>query len=73
MVTASGEQRGYRRQASFIRGQTKGLPPNTRGGGPVRELRPPGSVRGVSSNGYPYRDIRKPEENILARPICHVR
>ncbi|MBN6742920.1 hypothetical protein JKG47_20995, partial [Acidithiobacillus sp. MC6.1] len=23
---------------------------------PVRELRPPGSVRGVSSNGYPYRD-----------------
>jgi hypothetical protein len=28
----------------------------TRGGSPVRELRPPGSVRGVPSNGHPYRD-----------------
>ena len=28
----------------------------TRGGSPVRELRPPGSVRGASSNGCPYRD-----------------
>ena len=25
-------------------------------GSPVRESRPPGSVRGVLSNGYPYRD-----------------
>jgi hypothetical protein len=24
----------------------------------VRELRPPGSVRGASSNGCPYRDLR---------------
>ena len=28
----------------------------TRGGSPVRESRPPGSVRGVPSNGHPYRD-----------------
>jgi hypothetical protein len=27
----------------------------TRGGSPVRESRPPGSVRGASSNGCPYR------------------
>ncbi|MEM5655894.1 hypothetical protein AAFA10_25310, partial [Klebsiella pneumoniae] len=25
--------------------------------GPVRKSRTPGSVRGVSGNGYPYRDI----------------
>ena len=35
-----------RRASSFI----------TRGGSPVRELRPPGSVQGVPSNGHPYRD-----------------
>jgi hypothetical protein len=28
----------------------------TRGGSPVRESRQPGSVRGASSNGCPYRD-----------------
>ena len=28
----------------------------TRDGSPVRESRPPGSVRGASSNGCPYRD-----------------
>ena len=28
----------------------------TRGGSPVRESRAPGSVRGVLSNGHPYRD-----------------
>src|SRR5260221_12655663 len=28
----------------------------TRGGSPVRESPPPGSVRGASSNGCPYRD-----------------
>src|SRR4029077_9559310 len=28
----------------------------TRGGSPVRESRPPGSVRGASSNGCPYRN-----------------
>src|SRR5260370_415796 len=29
----------------------------TRGGSPVRESRPPGSVRGASSNGCPYRHM----------------
>jgi hypothetical protein len=33
----------------------------TRGGSPVRESRPPGSVRGASSNGCPYRD--RPSKN----------
>jgi hypothetical protein len=33
----------------------------TRGGSPVRESRPPGSVRGASSDGCPYRDSREPE------------
>ncbi|WP_223862142.1 hypothetical protein, partial [Klebsiella quasivariicola] len=32
-------------------------PPDTRGRSPVRKSRTPGSVRGVSGNGYPYRDI----------------
>jgi hypothetical protein len=31
-------------------------PSNTQGGSPVRESRPPGSVRGVLSNEHPYRD-----------------
>ncbi|MFM3651217.1 hypothetical protein AB8S51_25570, partial [Klebsiella pneumoniae] len=30
--------------------------PDTRGRSPVRKSRTPGSVRGVSGNGYPYRD-----------------
>ncbi|WP_440104513.1 hypothetical protein, partial [Klebsiella pneumoniae] len=33
-----------------------GSPPDTRGRSPVRKSRTPGSVRGVSGNGYPYRD-----------------
>jgi hypothetical protein len=32
------------------------LPSNTQGGSPVRELRPPGFVRGALSNECPYRD-----------------
>ena len=32
------------------------LPLLTRGGSPVRESRPPGSVRGVPGNRHPYRD-----------------
>jgi hypothetical protein len=32
------------------------LPSNTQGGSRVRELRMLGSVRGVLSNGRPYRD-----------------
>ena len=51
--------RGYQHRAFFNRGQANVLPPNTQGGSPVRESRPPGSVRGVSSNGYPYRDVRR--------------
>ena len=49
---------GCRLRAFFIRGLTSALPLHTRGGSPVRELRTPGSVRGVSSNGYLYRDNR---------------
>ena len=33
----------------------------------MRELRPPGSVRGVPSNGHPYRDSGAP---IKAPPMC---
>jgi hypothetical protein len=36
----------------------------TRGGSPVRESRPPGSVRGASSNGCPYCD--RPCRNALS-------
>jgi len=32
------------------------LPSLTQGGSPVRELRPPGFVRGALSNERPYRD-----------------
>ena len=37
----------------------------TRGGSPVRESRPPGSVRGASSNGCPYRD--RPSKDIRVK------
>ncbi|WP_211356657.1 hypothetical protein, partial [Enterobacter roggenkampii] len=37
-------------------GLWSGSPPDTRGRSPVRKSRTPGSVRGVSGNGYPYRD-----------------
>ncbi len=40
-----------------IHGLWSGSPPDTRGRSPVRKSRTPGSVRGVSGNGYPYRDI----------------
>ena len=41
---------------SFIPGRVNASPSNTKGGSPVRESRPPGSVRGVPSNGHSYRD-----------------
>jgi hypothetical protein len=42
---------------AWVRGAARGASSFiTRGGSPVRELRPPGSVRGVPSNGHPYRD-----------------
>ena len=47
-----------RRASSFI----------TRGGSPVRELRPPGSVRGVPSNGHPYRDMLR-ENNVRSSTV----
>ena len=41
----------------WVRGAARGASSLiTRGRSPVRELRPPGSVRGVLSNGHPYRD-----------------
>ncbi|AOR89354.1 hypothetical protein AOG30_10265 [Klebsiella pneumoniae subsp. pneumoniae] len=50
--------RGVDRPAIFfIHGLWSGSPPDTRGRSPVRKSRTPGSVRGVSGNGYPYRDI----------------
>ena len=42
---------------AWVRGAARGASTLiTRGGSPVRELRTPGSVRGVPSNGHPYRD-----------------
>ena len=46
----------YLQFVSFILGRANASPSNTQGGSPVRESRPPGSVRGASSNGCPYRD-----------------
>ncbi len=44
------------RPMSFIPGPTSASPSTTQGGSPVRESRTLGSVRGVPSNGHPYRD-----------------
>ncbi len=49
---------GYQGFGFFIHGLWSGSPPDTRGRSPVRKSRTPGSVRGVSGNGYPYRDIK---------------
>src|ERR1700687_3060244 len=46
----------YLQFVSFILGRANASPSNTQGGSPVRESRPPGSVRGVLSNGHSYRD-----------------
>ncbi len=54
---------GYQGFGFFIHGLWSGSPPDTRGRSPVCKSRTPGSVRGVSGNGYPYRDI------ILRRPF----
>ncbi len=48
---------GYQGFGFFIHGLWSGSPPDTRGRSPVRKSRTPGSVRGVSGNGYPYRDV----------------
>lgn len=47
---------GYRQPKFFTRGRSVALPSNTQGKSPVRELRTPGSVRGVSGNRHSYRD-----------------
>jgi len=47
---------GYPSPEFYTPGPNNALPPNTQGGSPVRELRPPGSVRGVFRNGYSYRN-----------------
>ena len=48
---------GCQSLASFTRGQTSALPSNIRGGSRMRECRTSGSVRGVPSNGHPYRNL----------------
>jgi len=45
-------------RASFIPGPISALPSNTQGRSRMLELGSSGSVRGVSSNGHPYRDPR---------------
>jgi RNA-directed DNA polymerase len=44
---------------SSIRGPNAASPPNTQGGSPVRESRPPGSERGALGNQRPYRNLNK--------------
>src|ERR1700704_2256831 len=51
------QRSSYLYPVSFIPGRANASPSNTQGGSPVREIRPPGSVRGVLSNGHSYRDI----------------
>jgi hypothetical protein len=50
------QRSSYLYPISFIPGRVNASPSDTQGGSPVRESRPPGSVRGVPSNGHPYRD-----------------
>jgi hypothetical protein len=50
------QRSSYLYPISFIPGRVNASPSDTQGGSPVRESRPPGSVRGVLSNGHPYRD-----------------
>ncbi len=61
LTFADSEFSTKRRQTRgfFIHGLWSGSPPDTRGRSPVRKSRTPGSVRGVSGNGYPYRDVFK--------------
>jgi len=42
--------------------------PLTEGGSPVREIRPPGSVRGAARKGRPYRDWRGPRVTSVPTP-----
>src|SRR5271157_2072925 len=62
----------YLQFVSFILGRANASPSNTQGGSPVRESRPPGSVRGAFSNGCPYRD-RASEDIRLKRKLSRNR
>src|SRR3979490_3414592 len=62
----------YLQFVSFILGRANASPSNTQGGSPVRESRPPGSVRGVLSNEHPYRDsptLINPSTNVQQSDI----
>ena len=72
----TGEQHTCRTQSresvsqrlDWVRGAARGASSFiTRGRSPVRELRPPGSVRGVPSNGHPYRDSGIADPQLLRR------
>src|ERR1700732_4315753 len=60
----------YLYPVSFIPGRANASPSNTQGGSPVRESRPPGSVRGAPSNGCPYRDTK--EGSWMSHPTKYV-
>src|SRR4029434_192033 len=62
------QRSSYLYSISFIPGRVNASPSDTQGGSPVRESRPPGSVRGVPSNGHPYRDRNgnRPERSKFA-------
>src|SRR5258705_13321009 len=52
----NSQRSSYLQFVSFIPGRANASRSNTQGGSPVREIRPPGSVRGVLSNEHSYRD-----------------
>jgi hypothetical protein len=88
-ITPQGEQRIYWGKdlplaaeflplpVSFIPGRANASPSNTQGGSPVREIRPPGSVRGVFSNWHSYRDSvnppRKQRMSFRQRSVTYVK
>src|SRR5262249_51104952 len=49
---------GFLLRGSFIPGPISASPSNTQGRSRMLELGSSGSVRGVASNGHPYRDPR---------------
>jgi hypothetical protein len=67
---------GCQSHASSTPGQTSASPSNIRGGSRMRECRTSGSVRGVPSNGHPYRNHGNacmPVALVFARSRCHLR
>jgi hypothetical protein len=55
---------GYQSHASFTRDQTSASPSNIQAGSRMRECRTSGSVRGVLSNGHPYRNPLKVTKSV---------